>query len=54
MKCNAPNDVDPEKPRIIHHARATGDTIVTRIVTDGSIKLDPPGIEFAMADVYSA
>jgi Uma2 family endonuclease len=45
---------DPEKPRILHHARATGDAILTRIVTDGSIKLDPPGIEFAMADVYSA
>jgi len=46
--------VDPDKPRIVHHARATGDTILTRIVNDGSIKLDPPGLEFAMADVYSA
>jgi Uma2 family endonuclease len=46
--------VDPAKPRIIHHARADGDTIVTRIVSDGSIKLDPPGLEIAMADVYPA
>jgi Uma2 family endonuclease len=46
--------VDPEKPRIVHHARAADDTILTRIVTDGSIKLDPPGIEFAMAEVYPA
>ena len=46
--------VDPEKPRIIHHARATGDTILTRIVSDGRIRLDPPGLEIAMADIYPA
>jgi Uma2 family endonuclease len=45
--------VDPEKPRIIHHARATGDTILTRIVTEGHIALDPPGVEIAVADVYA-
>ena len=44
--------VDPEKPRVIHHARATGDTILTRIVSEGTIRLDPPGFEFAMADIY--
>lgn len=46
--------VDPERPRIIHHARSAGDTILTRIVSDGSIRLDPPGIEFASADIYSS
>src|SRR5712692_7913300 len=45
--------VDPEKPRIVHHARATGDTLLTRIVNEGSIRLDPPGLEFSMADIYS-
>jgi len=45
--------VDSERPRIIHHARGADDTIVTRIVSDGGIKLDPPGIEIAMADVYT-
>jgi Uma2 family endonuclease len=45
--------VDPEKPRIVHHARATGDAILTRIVSEGTIILDPPGIEFAVAVVYS-
>jgi Uma2 family endonuclease len=44
---------DPEKPRIVHHARAAGETILTRIISEGSIKLDPPGIELAMADIYS-
>jgi Uma2 family endonuclease len=45
--------VAPERARIIHHARAAGETILTRIVTEGMIRLDPPGIEFAMADIYS-
>jgi Uma2 family endonuclease len=45
--------VDPDKPRIVHHARGTGDTILTRIVSDGSIRLDPPGIELTMAAVYA-
>jgi len=45
--------VDPEKPRIIHHARAGGDTILTRIVSEGSIRLDPPGLEIAVAEIYA-
>src|SRR5262249_54062575 len=45
--------VDPEKPRIIHHARGAADTILTRIVTEGSISLDPPGLEIALAEIYS-
>lgn len=44
--------VDPTQPSIIHHARGTGDTILTRIITGGSIMLDPPGLEFFMTDVY--
>jgi Uma2 family endonuclease len=46
--------VDPAKPRIVHHARAAGDTILTRIVSEGHIVLDPPDLVFAMADIYSA
>jgi Uma2 family endonuclease len=44
--------VDPDRPRIIHHARAISDTILTRIVNEGAIRLDPPGMEVAMADIY--
>jgi hypothetical protein len=32
---------------------STGDTILTRIVTEGVIMLDPPGFEIAVSDVYS-
>jgi Uma2 family endonuclease len=45
--------VDPDKPLIIHHARA-GDSILTRIVRGGSITLEPPGLELALADLYGA
>jgi Uma2 family endonuclease len=42
---------DPLQPLILHHARA-GDSIVTRIVREGLVALDPPGLELALADVY--
>jgi Uma2 family endonuclease len=45
--------VDPEKPRVVHHARRSGETILTRIVSEGIIKLDPPGLEIAMDDIYA-
>jgi Uma2 family endonuclease len=44
--------VDPNRTMIIHHRRGPGDDINTRIVTDGSITLDPPGVTFAVVDVY--
>ncbi len=44
--------VDPTQPLILHYARAAGDTILTRMVRDGAITLDPPGLELALADVY--
>jgi Uma2 family endonuclease len=46
--------VDPGKPRIVHHERAAGETIHTRIVIEGTIKLGPPGLEIEMADIYAA
>ena len=44
--------VDPNRSLILHHSRA-GDAILTRIVTEGAIILDPPGMELALADVYA-
>lgn len=46
--------VDPDRPRIIHHARSTEGMILTRIVSEGSIRLDPPGITLEIKDVYPA
>ena len=44
--------VDPDQPLVIHHARGDSDTIATRIVRDGTISLDPPGLELTLADLY--
>jgi Uma2 family endonuclease len=44
--------VDPDRPLVIHHARRTEDTIVTRLVREGVIALDPPGLELALSDIY--
>ena len=46
--------VDPDKRLIIHHARGDGDVIATRIVSDGALSLDPPGIELTMTDLLPA
>lgn len=44
--------VGPTEPLILHHTRGTGDTILTHIMREGSIMLDPPGLELRLADVY--
>jgi Uma2 family endonuclease len=44
--------VNPTQPVVLHHARGDGDEIHTRVVTEGSIRLDPPGLELAVADIY--
>jgi len=44
--------VDPTEPMIVHHCRASGGDILTRVVTEGVIALDPPGLELAIADIY--
>jgi Uma2 family endonuclease len=45
--------VDPDRPRVIHHARGEKDTLVTRIVTEGGVDLDPPGLTLALQDIYA-
>jgi Uma2 family endonuclease len=43
--------VNPDAPLIIHHPRH-GDDVLTRIIREGTIRLDPPGIEMAVAEIY--
>jgi Uma2 family endonuclease len=44
--------VNPDGPPLIHHQRQADDTILTRLVGEGSVHLDPPGIEIALAEVF--
>jgi Uma2 family endonuclease len=46
--------VDPDQPLIIHHARGNHDAILTHIVREGAITLDPPGLSLALGDIYGA
>jgi len=43
--------VKTDDQRVIHHARATDGTITTRIVAEGRVALDPPGIVFDLASL---
>jgi Uma2 family endonuclease len=45
--------VRARRQEIIHHWRA-GDKVVSKAVSIGSIRLDPPGITFDVAEVYGA
>ena len=44
--------VDSERRMIVHHQRGAGDTIATRIVGFGVVRLEPPGIEIAVEDLF--
>ena len=44
--------VDPDRKAIVQHRRGTGDEFYTRIRKTGALKLDPPGLEIAVADLF--
>ena len=41
-----------DRPTIIHHRRGDGEVIETRIVTAGTLQLDPPGITLDLDRIY--
>jgi Uma2 family endonuclease len=45
--------VDPDKRIVIYHARGTGDVVATRIVSEGALQLEPPGIEIAVGELFA-
>ena len=46
--------IDPDEMLVIHHQRRADDDILTRILRDGAIVLEPPGIEVALGEIYGA
>jgi Uma2 family endonuclease len=46
--------VDPDKALVIHHARGEADAVATRIVSEGALRLEPPGITLAVRDLFPA
>jgi Uma2 family endonuclease len=45
--------VDPDRRLIIHHARGEADVIATRIVREGKLRLDPPGIDVPVQEIFA-
>ena len=45
--------LDPERRTAIHHKRGQGEVIETRNLTSGSLRLDPPGPELAVAELFA-
>jgi Uma2 family endonuclease len=44
--------LDPERRVVIHHKRGAGDAIETRVLSEGSVKLNPPGFEVTVEALF--
>ena len=44
--------LDPDTRTLIHHKRGQGDIIETRILGEGVLRLDPPGIETPVGEMF--
>lgn len=44
--------LDPDERLLIHHARQSGDTLTTRILRDGALRLDPPGLTIEVGGLF--
>jgi Uma2 family endonuclease len=45
--------LDPVSRMAIHHKRGQGDVIETRILKDDVLRLDPPGLEVPLPDLFA-
>lgn len=46
--------VDPEGPPVVHHCRTADGTVLRSLVHEGALTLSPPGIELAVAELFTA
>jgi Uma2 family endonuclease len=44
--------IDPDRRKVIHHARGLGDVLQTRIIGEGALRLDPPGLELHVESLF--
>ena len=45
--------IDPDRPMLVHHARGEGSLIETRILSEGVLRLDPPGLELSVSELLA-
>ena len=46
--------LDADRRVVIHHARGRDDVIETRILHEGRLRLDPPGLDIAVAELFAS
>jgi len=46
--------LDPDGRTAIHHKRGQGEVIETRIVKEGVLRLDPPGLEIPVQEMFAS
>jgi Uma2 family endonuclease len=44
--------LDPDRRVVIHHARGEAGVILTRFLHEGALRLDPPGLDLQVADLF--
>jgi hypothetical protein len=44
--------LDPDRRVLIHHRRGEAGAIETRIVRDGALRLEPPGLETSVGELF--
>ena len=44
--------IDPDDRVVMHHTRGGKKRIITTLIEDGIIRLDPPGLAFAHASLF--
>lgn len=45
--------LDPERRTVAHHWRGEGGKVETRLVADGPLRLDPPGLAFFVEELFA-
>jgi len=46
--------VDPDAPLVVHYERGADGVVVCHILEEGAAKVDPPGLDLALAELYPA
>jgi Uma2 family endonuclease len=44
--------VDPERRLVLHYARGNGHEQLPRIVSEGSLSLEPPGLDLKISEFF--
>jgi Uma2 family endonuclease len=45
--------IDPERQVVIQHTRSRGDVIETRILREGDVRMDPPGLSIELGELFA-